>query len=240
MKKLVILSLIIAITASGCREVFGKRIRGNGQVTTESRSLSSFHSVDVSGAMNVYVKYDSVYSVHVEADENLQEYVDVHNERGTLHIHEADNVNLKPSRSIKVHVAGPDFKRFEASGACDIFSDNKILGSEGIVIDLSGASNVKMELNSPKIDVEVSGAGSVELSGETKDLKIHGTGASEIKAFGLLAENVEVRITGAGDADVNASVKLDVSVSGAGNIRYKGNANVSQKVSGAGSVKKVD
>ena len=44
----------------------------------------------------------------------------------------------------------------------------------------------------------------------------------------------------AGDAEVYASVKLDVSVSGAGNVRYKGNAVVNKSVSGAGSVKKVE
>lgn len=240
MKKIFFFLLILLITASGCRDIFGKRIRGNGHVTTESRNISSFHSVDVSGAINVYVKYDSVSSVKVEADENLLEYIEVHNEDGTLHIHEADRVNLKPSRSIKVHVAGPDFKRFEASGACDIISENRVNGSEGILIDLSGASNIKMELKSPKVDAELSGAGKIELKGETKDFKVDGSGSTNIKCFELMAENVEVKISGAGDADVFASVKLDVRVSGAGSVRYKGDASVSQNISGAGSVKKVD
>ena len=48
-------------------------------------------------------------------------------------------------------------------------------------------------------------------------------------------------ISGAGSAEVYASVKLDAEVSGAGTVRYKGNAtNVSQHVSGAGSVNKVE
>ena len=46
-------------------------------------------------------------------------------------------------------------------------------------------------------------------------------------------------MSGAGDAEVFASVKLDVEVSGASDVKYKGNAAVSQDVSGAGSVKKV-
>jgi hypothetical protein len=49
-----------------------------------------------------------------------------------------------------------------------------------------------------------------------------------------------VAISGAGSAEVYASVKLDATVSGAGNVNYKGNASeVNQHVSGAGSVKKV-
>jgi hypothetical protein len=78
------------------------------------------------------------------------------------------------------------------------------------------------------------------LKSQTKDFTVRGSGSTEIKSFGLLAENVEVRISGAGDADVFASVKLDVTVSGAGSIRYKGNPTVNQKMSGAGNIKKVD
>ena len=61
-----------------------------------------------------------------------------------------------------------------------------------------------------------------------------------MQCFDLLAEIVRIDISGAGDAHVFASVKLDVDVSGAGNVRYKGNANVTQNISGAGSVKKLD
>ena len=240
MKKLLFWSLIIMIAASGCRQVFGKRIRGNGHIQTETRTASSFNSVDVSGAIDVYVKQDSVSSIKVETDENLLQYIDVQNDNGTLYIHQMKGFWLKPTRSIKVYVSGSNFKRFEASGACDIISENKVTGTEGIDIDLSGASDVKMELKAPKVYAELSGAGTIELKGETKDFTVKGSGSTDIKCFELMAENVSIKISGAGDADVFASVKLDVRVSGAGSVQYRGNANVSQSVSGAGSVKKVE
>jgi hypothetical protein len=240
MKKILFGTIIILITASGCREVFGKRIRGNGHIQNESRATSSFNSVDVSGAIDIYVKQDSVSSVKVEADENLLQYVDVHNENGTLHIHESEGINLKPTRGIKVYVSGPEFRRFEASGACNIFSENKVSGAEAIDIDLSGASDVRMELKAPKVHAQLTGAGTIALKGETKDFSVDGSGSTDIKCFELMAETVDVEISGAGDADVFASVRLDVRVSGAGSVRYKGNANVNQRVSGAGSVKKVE
>jgi hypothetical protein len=240
MKNLALWSLVILLFASSCREMFGRRIRGNGHVNTESRSTSSFSSVDVSGAIDVYVKQDSLHAVKVEADENLLEYVEVHNENGTLHIHERNGVNLKPSHKIKVYVAGPDFRRFEASGACKIFSENQVSGSETLKIDLSGACEVNMDVKAPKVDAGVSGACQVELKGQTRDFKVSGSGSTDVRCFDLLAENTEVRITGAGEADVFASVKLDVHVSGAGSVKYRGNATVNQQISGAGSVKKAD
>lgn len=239
MKNIFWAAFILLVTATACREVFGKRIRGNGHLQTESRPASDFHSIDVSGAIDVYVKQGSGYSVQVVTDENLLPYVVVYNNKGTLQIHESDGVNLKPSRGIKVYVSSPQYKRFEASGACNIYSENKIISPQSIDIDLSGASDVKMEVKSPGIRAELSGAGTIALKGETKDFSVDGSGSTAIKCFDLLAENVAVEISGAGDADVFASVQLDVHVSGAGSVRYRGNAAVNQRISGAGSVKKI-
>jgi hypothetical protein len=240
MKQILILAILASVIYSSCREVFGKRIRGNGEIKTETRSVSGYNSIDVSGAIDIYVKQDSVQTVRVETDGNLLEYITTREDGGVLHIYPRDNSNLKPSRNIRVYVSGADFKRFEASGACDIYSENKISGSEMIDIDLSGASDVRMELNAPKVNAELSGAGTITLKGETRDLIVNGTGATDIKCFDLMAENVDVRISGAGEAEVYASVKLDVRVSGAGGVKYKGNATVNQSVSGAGSVKKAE
>lgn len=240
MKKIFIGAIIILITASGCHDVFGKRIRGNGHIQSESRPAASFHSIDVSGAIDVYLRQDSIPSIRVETDDNLLSYVDVINERGTLYIREADRVNLKPTRGIKVYLSSPSYRRLEASGACHLFSENKIFGSDVIDIDLSGASDVNLEVKAPAVHADLSGAGTISLKGETRDFSVDGSGSTEVKCFDLLAENVKVKISGAGDADVFASVNLEVHVSGAGSVRYKGNPSVNQKISGAGSVKKVE
>jgi hypothetical protein len=56
----------------------------------------------------------------------------------------------------------------------------------------------------------------------------------------LQSENTTVKIYGSGNADVFASVKLDVHVAGSGDVRYKGNAQTSSSIAGSGSVKKID
>jgi hypothetical protein len=48
-----------------------------------------------------------------------------------------------------------------------------------------------------------------------------------------------VKIFGNGDADVYASLKLDVSVGGNGNVRYKGNAQPSSHITGNGSITQI-
>jgi Putative auto-transporter adhesin, head GIN domain len=240
MKRLLFVSVLSIIVLSSCHHFFGERVRGNGNIKSEGRNAGQFISVDVGGEIDVYIKQDSVRSIRVEADENLLPYIEVISEGDKVYIHEMDGYNLNPSRGIKVYVSSPVFKNLEASGACNIFSENQIVSSEGISIDLSGSSDVKIDLKASKVDAEVSGACTVELKGETKEFKIGGSGSTDIKCINLVAENVDIDISGSGEAEVYANAKLNVQVSGSGDVRYKGNASVTQDVSGSGSVKKVD
>lgn len=240
MQKLLLSVLLLIIVFSSCKYLGGERIRGNGVIKTENRVAGSFNNIHISGNADVYVKQDSVFTIKVETDENLMEYLITEINGSTLEIRSKDKTNLKPSKSIKVYVSGNGFNNFKASGACTIFSENTITNNAGITIHLSGASDVKMNVMAPSIDAKLSGAGNISLSGQTKDFKVGGSGSTDIRCFDLQSENTEVDLSGAGDAEVFASVKLDIHVSGAGDVKYKGNATVSKKISGAGSVRKVD
>ena len=220
--------------------MFGKRIHGNGNIKTETRGVSHFSGVDVSGSIDVYVKNDSTSSVKIEADENLLEYIQVINDSDVLRIHTENGFNLDPSRKIKVFVSASALRSLDASGACNIYSENKISSPDIIDIGASGSCDINLEVNTPKVVADLSGACNLELKGETKDFSVEGSGSTGIKTMGLIAENVDVDISGSGDADVYASSKLDVHVSGAGSVRYKGNPQVNQSISGSGSVKKVE
>jgi len=239
MRQFFALSLLVIFSTS-CNYVFRKQIRGDGNIKTESRTAGQFNSIDVSSSIEVYVKQDSVASVKIEADENLMEYIQVIHDGEILRIHPEEGYNLRPSGHIKVYVSSPAYKSFEASGACNIYSENKISSTDMVNINLSGSCDAKLELSVPKVSADLSGACNIELKGETKDFKVGGSGSTGIKSMDLLAENVDINLSGAGEAEVYASVKLNVEVSGAGSVKYKGNAAVSQSISGAGSVKKVD
>jgi uncharacterized protein YaiE (UPF0345 family) len=139
-----------------------------------------------------------------------------------------------------VYVSATTFKRFEASGACNIFSEGKVTSSSDIDLGLSGSCDATMDINAPKISADVSGACTVKLQGQTKDFKLSGSGSTDVKCFDLIAENVELDISGAGDAEVYASVKLSGSISGAADVHYKGAAQTDIHTSGASSVKKAD
>jgi hypothetical protein len=241
MRNTLVAIAVLTFTLSSCHGWFGDHIDGNGNVTKESRSVSGFSGIDVSGAIDVFVKQDSTESVRVEIDANLQEYIVTRVENGILEIHQANNTSLKSSTGIKVYVSGKNFKSFEASGACDIHGENKIESTGEISFHATGASKIELDLKAPKVSGDITGASDLRLSGETKDVYIHATGASHARCFELMTENADVDLSGASDADVFASVSVKGEASGASNVTYKGSASsVVVKTSGAGSVNKAN
>jgi hypothetical protein len=241
MKRSLLFSFFAVLIFSSCHYLGGKHINGNGNITTRDHTVGPFQRVEVSGAMDVYVKQDSSQqTVKVETDENLQDLIEIRESNGVLYISPLDNYNLDPTRQLKVYVAAPLFKGFAVSGASRLYSENKLTSSETLDIDLSGASEIKLDLRAPRINAEISGASSAAPTGETKDFNASGSGASNYKCFDLKTENTTVDISGACSADVYADVKLDVQASGASGVKYKGAAAVTQDMSGASGIKKVD
>jgi hypothetical protein len=148
--------------------------------------------------------------------------------------------NLNPSKQIKVYVSSAVLKSFEASGACGIFSDGKINNSSNANIDLSGSCSTTLDINAPKISADVSGSCTLNLKGETKDFKIQGSGSTTLKCYDLVADNVDLDISGAGDVEVYANSRLTGSISGAADVHYKGSAQTDIHTSGASSVNKTN
>jgi hypothetical protein len=237
----IIALLAVMILVNSCHHYWGKRVRGNGNITTEDHSVSNFKNVEVGGSINVYVSQGSPSSVKLEGDENIIKYVEVIQEGDRVIVRNKEGYNLEPSGEMKVYVTTPVYNEIETSGASDIIGQSKITNSEDLNIRVSGAGDVKLELDAPRIKAEISGSGSIHIKGETKEAELKLSGVGSAHCYDLLSENTKVDISGAGSAQVYASVNLEASVSGVGSVNYKGNpTNVKQEVSGAGSVSKAN
>ena len=215
----------------------GERVKGNGNLKTEQRNVSAFDRVEAHGAINLFVTQGELQPVRIEGDENLLQYIEVVQQGGELEIKTRNNINLDPTKDIKVYVSAPGYRRIAVSGASNIIGQNKISGSD-LELDISGAGEIKMEVDVPEIKTEMSGSGAITLKGQTRKFVLETSGAAKAMCYGLLSEETIVDISGAGEAQVYASQRLQVDVSGAGNVSYKGEVkNISQEVSGAGSVR---
>lgn len=189
-------------------------IRGNGNVTSQSRSVSEFSSVEASGALRVEWR-SGAPSATITTDSNLMQYIDV-STSGTkliLRTHE----NLRPTQHVLVQISSSMLTSAALRGAVRLDAQN-VSGGE--------------------FNLDAAGATRVELTGSASALNATLSGASRLDADSFRSRNVDMSITGAGRADVYASENLSVRISGAGKVTYSGNPKtIDRKVSGAGSIK---
>jgi len=218
----------------------GKRIKGNNQVTTENRSISAFEGVSSSGSYDVYVAVGNPASVKIEAESNLLPYIETFVDDNVLKVRTKGDVWLRPSRPLKIYVTAPRFKTISATGSGDIIGETRIGDTSKLNLSVHGNGNIKLDVDAPTVEAELTGNGGIQLKGQSKYFNCHLTGNGNLKAFDLMAEETKMKILGNGDAEVFASVKLDVSVGGNGNVHYKGNAQPSTHITGNGSVSRVN
>lgn len=239
MKKIFLFALATVVLFSACRFVTGKRIRGNGNVRTEERSPGNFNAVASHGSFNVYVSTGN-QSVKIEAEDNLLPYIETYVDGSVLHVDTKEHFWLRPGRQIKIYVSAPDFKSIRSYGSGDITGLSTITDSSKLELGVNGSANIKMDVNAPDVDAEINGSGDINLTGEAKTFTGEIRGSGNVKAMDLKSEDATVKIYGSGNADIFASVKLDVHVAGSGDVHYKGNPQVSSSIAGSGRVKKAD
>lgn len=239
MRKIVLLGLIAVITFS-CNVNMNKRIKGNGNVTTETREVDEITRIKIRGGINVDLVPGNSSSVKVEADENLQKYIIVKNEDGWLVVRTKDNVNLKSTNPIKVYVSADMINSISIAGSGNLHSEGKFTGAGKLEIDVAGSGDVDMDVNTPRVFVDIAGSGNVKLAGETKDARINIAGSGNYEAADLLTETTDIDIAGSGDAKVHADISLKADVFGSGNIYYRGKASVRSNSTGSGKVKPMD
>lgn len=219
----------------------GHKVKGNGNLTSQTRSINDINGVELHSSFDVILIEGSPSNVKIEAEENIIQYIDLHVENNVLNIRTKDNVWLRTKKGVKIYVTAPSFSRVANTGSGDITAETRISSDSRLTIRSSGSGNIKLEADAPEVEASISGSGDIKLSGETKQFHGKSTGSGDIRAMDLKSEEADVRSSGSGDIDIYSSLKVNSSISGSGDIRYKGGASVvSSSKSGSGDLRKAD
>jgi hypothetical protein len=237
MKKLLFIPAALIVMSVASCGLGG--VKGNGHVVSKNFTESGFKDIEVSSSINVFVQQGSNYSIKIDAEENLLALMKVKAEGDLLVIGFKNNVNVSTTKDIKVYITSPEYRKLDGSGSCTFTSHGVITGNE-VELDLSGASDARLNLEVKKLEIDASGASEIELKGKAIDFSVDGSGSTHVKAFDFLTENTHIQLSGAGDAEVNVSKSLSADISGAGDVKYKGKpSSINKEISGAGSVMSV-
>lgn len=212
--------------------------RGEGDITTSEKSISSFKDLKVSGDFEVILKQGSDYSCTIQAYENLQDIIEVRNSGRALKVD--TRRCTKSDKKIKVFVSAPDISYIHLTGAVNAYTESNFK-LDNLKLKSSGASSIELTLEARELDIDISGASDVTLEGITEALTFDVSGAGHLNASQLKSKSADIHISGSADCSVNVEEVLKASVSGSGNVNYVGNpSKVDTQISGSGNVSKLE
>jgi hypothetical protein len=189
-------------------------VKGNGVKKSETRKISNFNRIELSGIYTVLITNGKTTSFVIEGDENIIKHIVSDINATSLNVYPSNA--LCPSLPLKLVIALADLSELSASGAMEV--------------DIQDVANKELRLT-------VDGSAVVRAAGTSESLNARISGTGNIEAADLLTTNAKIIISGVGDATVQTSNLLEVEIQGVGNVYHVGNPDeVRQNISGVGTV----
>jgi len=214
-----------------------KRVKGNGNITTETRKTSDYDEVSVGGFFDVILVKGKEGKIKIEGEDNLMEYIITEVNNGTLKIKVKKGINIKTTRRLTVTVPVKEIEKVSLGGSGNIKSD-MLLKADAFGVSLGGSGNITLRIDANTIGSAIGGSGNIRLSGKADSMKSSIAGSGSIKAYELQVNYIKATIAGSGDIRVSVKDEIKATIAGSGSVYYKGNPpKIKTKSVGSGSVR---
>jgi hypothetical protein len=235
---LVAAATTLPLLASGPALAWGERLTGSGRSATETRAVTGFDAIGLSGSMDLRVRQTATDTVEITADDNLLPYLETVLEGSRLQVRWKRGTSVSTRSKVVVTVGAQKLRALSIAGSGDAVIDD--FNTPSLSIAVSGSGSAKLnKLATEDLSVRIAGSGDVGGDGRATKLSVSISGSGDVKLTEMLADEVNVRIAGSGDAKVRAEKKLDVSIAGSGDVGYTGSAKLSSSVAGSGRVRQL-
>ncbi|MCB0398908.1 MAG: DUF2807 domain-containing protein [Winogradskyella sp.] len=236
LKSITLVVFLFSITTSCAQWGNWKKVKGDGNITTENRSTGEYDGLKSSGPMDFKLVQGKEGSITIEGDANLMEYIITEVRDGKLVVKVEDGINLRPSKTIVVTVPYESINSVSLAGSGDIENSGTIKADD-FDVSLAGSGDIDLKISSNSVESSIAGSGNIQLTGTTKDLTTKIAGSGDFDGSDLDSVNVTAKITGSGSANVVCNGELKVRITGSGDVKYSGKpTNKDTKVTGSGSV----
>jgi len=220
------------ITIPGC-------VVGSGNVISETRTVDTFHSVELKGSGNLYVTQDETPELRIEAEDNILPLLKTYVTDGVLVIEREPFKCITTRKPVNAYVTMNEVKQLSLSGSGKIIGQTKIT-SDSLGVTVSGSGNIDLEVDTEELRTTISGSGNAQLKGDATAHDFTISGSGDIQSYDLDTEKSTVVISGSGKSEVSVSNELDVKIFGSGDVYYKGDPVINTEITGSGKLKKVE
>lgn len=183
---------------------------------TETRTLSSFKSINLSGGFDaVKIREGNQESITITASGIDLDKIVTEVKNNGLDVHIKNGWYGKAKINIEI-----TYRAIEAvnnSGSSDIVAETTIRG-EKFEFNSSGSGDFKGEFDVRKLSIAISGSSDMSLVGKADKQNIAISGSGDVDASKLKGEEASVAISGSGDVQLNVSGRVKTAVSGSGDV----------------------
>jgi hypothetical protein len=140
---------LFATAAVNAQNSTRETIEGNGKVVTRDVSVTSFDALKASGVYELKLSQGDKEAVRIEADENLQQYFNVHNEGNALVFDMKDlkNKNLKNKSTLRVYVTFKKLKEMDLSTVGSVNTEKELKVKDNMMSRVKNKGAAPMRKN---------------------------------------------------------------------------------------------
>jgi hypothetical protein len=210
-------------------------LEGSGVIVSEIREGEGFARLLFAGEGEVVVSIEPEFSITVEADDNLMQYLETVVEEDILRIRTMEGVDIAPTTAPAYRIGLPEVTEIELSGVGRI--DVEAVETGMLNVTLSGVGDIVLE--SVDVDLllyDISGVGSVSIEGSADEQRGVVAGQGRYDAADLESRVAMRQASGNGHATVWVIEDLDLDIADNGTVEYYGAPVVSQNTAGLASV----
>lgn len=232
--KLITMLVVLFITSSCFMDgIMG--IKGNRNVISESRSISSgFKEIDIQQGISLYLTQGNSTTLKVEADENIMDLLITEVQNNTLKIYFKKNVYKAKARN--VYLTTNTISSIEASSGSSVKTENTWQTNQ-LKLSTSSGSSIKINVNANNITSSSSSGSTMWLYGKTNNFSAKASSGSSINANELKSIDAIAKASSGAHISVNVSGKLTAKASSGGGVGFEGNpTEINKETSSGGNV----
>jgi len=211
--------------------------------------LSGFSSIKIAGPFEVYLKQGAEESVKIETPTDVKDRITAKVAGGILKIHNThDNWSQGVKswysekgiwhnhKKIVVYITAKYLNSITVSGSGRVTFEDGV-STAALKLSVHGSGNILGKIDVKKLKSNISGSGNIKLTGSAESSTVRVSGSGKFTARDLVTVNSAAHISGSGNAQINASDKVDAVVHGSGVISYAGAAKIiKSSKSGSGEI----
>jgi hypothetical protein len=183
----------------------------------EVRPLQPFSELKVSGSVDVYIDFARDAAPELRGSGSVLQGLRLDSSDDELRL-DTTRV-LTPEADPSLELRTPAIDGIAIVGSADVHLSN---------------------FDGERLRVRVAGSGDAIVQGKCGTLEVELAGSGNVRAEGLEAGSVTVKLIGSGDVHVHAVRTLDVKLIGSGDVHYSGSPEITQSVLGSGDVVAAD